>query len=138
MIDTGESGCGLRTGKDRTMEIDELNRIRRLMGYTCADIAAHSGISIRTVRKALEKQTRNPRNTTREALARALREMILEDRRTGNVIHETVSAYRCGSERADPESGALTAVSIADICRKLHRNTGLYVTIAAETRYLYV
>lgn len=115
-----------------------MNRIRRLMGYTCADIAAHAGIPPGTVRKALEKQTRNPRKTTREALALALLEMILEDRRTGNVIHETVSKYRCGSERDDPESGPLTAVSIAEICRKLHRHTGLYDTITAGTRYLYV
>lgn len=89
------------------ISIDEMNRVRRMMGYTYEALAESSGVPLSTVQKVLGKQTPHPRKKTLEALQKALENMVNKDQASGNILHEEAEAYSCGP-RFDPDQGRHT------------------------------
>jgi len=74
--------------------IDEMNRVRRLMGYSYAMVAKAAGVPLSTVQKVLGKQTAGPRPKTLEAIRKGLMELVRSDEENGNIIHESGQPYR--------------------------------------------
>lgn len=92
------------------LKIDELNRIRRMMGYTYEAVSLNSGVPLSTVQKVLGKQTPHPRKKTLDALQKALENMVNKDQADGNILHETAGQYHagCGNAIFDPDQGRHT------------------------------
>lgn len=70
------------------MDINEMNRIRKLMGYTFEDIAGISRLPAETVRLLLAPDPEDLRK-----LEDAIRTLIRRDQASGNIIHEEVLPY---------------------------------------------
>lgn len=83
--------------------IDEINRVRRLMGYSYELLAKASDVPLSTVQKVLGKQTPNPRQKTVSAIREGLMELVRKDEESGNVIHESFERY--GADRIEPPEG---------------------------------
>lgn len=79
------------------MTINEINRIRKLMGYTFEDLAGVSGLPAEHVQLMLAPA---PADISR--LEAAVLTLIRRDEATGNVIHEEVLPYVTGRNADRP------------------------------------
>jgi len=83
--------------------IDEINRVRRLMGYSYAMVAKAADVPLSTVQKVLGKQTAGPRPKTLEAIRKGLFELVRRDEENGNIIHESGLPY--AADHIEPPQG---------------------------------
>jgi len=70
------------------MDINEMNRIRKLMHYTFEDIAGASCLSAEKVKQLLE-----PDPEDLKELESAILKLIGNDEVSGNIVHEEILPY---------------------------------------------
>jgi len=83
--------------------IDEMNRVRRLMGYSYAMVAKAAGVPLSTVQKVLGRQTPNPRQKTLDEIRKGILELVRKDEENGNIIHESRQPY--AADHIEPPQG---------------------------------
>ena len=87
------------------MNIDELRRRKKELGYTNDDLAEISGVPLGTVQRIMSGETKNPRRDTWEALERALSVRYFDDRKPApaGMVKEDAIDYSTKKEKKQGE-----------------------------------
>ena len=90
------------------MDLDELRRRKKELGYTNEDLAEISGVPLGTVQRIMSGETKNPRRDTWEALERALCPEQAKWRYAGRVKDQAFDYSGAGSAGGEKKQGGYT------------------------------